>query len=249
MKVTKLVIRFNYKKLLAGLAAALLLFILAEYIENENVKSISFVFGILIVINVVGSIIASYILYDKSDLFKLKNLDDYFRSNRLKTGVLIHASFDPVSKSLEDKYRDLNLTVCDIYGNRHEHESGIQVSKKIFPPNRREIKIDPTKLPFDDNSQEFILAITALHEILSHEKRIRFFKEAKRILERDGLIIVAEQFRNLTNFLFFNIGAFHFISQNKWERAIEMADLEIVENRKVTPFANLMIIKKKINGA
>ena len=94
---------------------------------------------------------------------------------------LIHASFDPISKLLEDKYRNLNLTVCDIYGNRHEHESGIQVSKKIFPPNRKEIKIDPTKFPFGDNSQEFILAITALHEILCHEKRIRFFREAKRI--------------------------------------------------------------------
>jgi len=248
MKVTKLVIRFNYRKLLAGLAAALLLFLLAKYVENEMVKFISFVLGMLIVLNVIASLIASYILYDKSDLFKLESLDGYFRSNSLKNGILIHASFDPISKLLEDKYRNLSLTVCDIYGNRHEHESGIQLSKKTFPPNRKEIKIDPTKLPFEDNSQEFILAITALHEILSHEKRIRFFKEAKRILERDGFIIVAEQFKDLTNFLFFNIGAFHFISQNKWKKAIKMADLEIVENRKVTPFANLMIIKQRKNG-
>ena len=53
MKVTKLVIRFNYRKLLAGLAAALLLFLLAKYVENEHVKHISFVLGILIVLNVI----------------------------------------------------------------------------------------------------------------------------------------------------------------------------------------------------
>jgi len=137
----------------------------------------------------------------------------------------------------------LNLTVCDIYRNRHEHEKGIETSKKIFPPNSKEIKISPDKLPFEDRSQDVILALTALHEILDHHQRVLFFKEAKRILKNDGVIIVSEQFRDATNFIFFNIGAFHFLSQSQWQKAISEADLKIVSNQKITPFANMLIIK------
>ncbi|WP_288458973.1 methyltransferase domain-containing protein [uncultured Chryseobacterium sp.] len=114
---------------------------------------------------------------------------------------------------------------------------------KLFPPNPKEIKIKPDHLPFENQSQDVILAITALHEILDHDQRVLFFKEAKRILKDDGVIIVSEQFRDLTNFLFFNIGAFHFLSQKQWKRAISEAGLKIIENKKITPFANMLIVK------
>ncbi len=89
-----------------------------------------------------------------------------------------------------------------------------------------------------------ILAVTSLHEILDHKQRVLFFKEAERVLKDDGLIIVSEQFRDFTNFIFFNIGAFHFLSQKQWKKAIFGADLKIVENKKLTPFANMLILKK-----
>lgn len=145
---------------------------------------------------------------------------------------------------MEEKYPNLNLTVCDIFGNRHEQEKGIETSKKIFPPNPKEIKIKPHQLPFEDRSQNVILAITALHEILDHDQRVLFFKEAKRVLKDDGLIVISEQFRDFTNFVFFNIGAFHFLSKKQWQNAILEAGLEIAENKKITPFANMLIVKK-----
>ncbi|MEJ5102577.1 hypothetical protein [Chryseobacterium sp. MYb328] len=46
-----------------------------------------------------------------------------------------------------------------------------------------------------------------------------------------------------TNFIFFNIGAFHFISQKKWKQAINNADLNILKNIKITPFANMLVVK------
>nr|WP_276590714.1 MULTISPECIES: methyltransferase domain-containing protein [unclassified Chryseobacterium] len=136
------------------------------------------------------------------------------------------------------------MTVCDIFGNRHEQEKGIETSKKIFPPHPKEIKISPNRLPFEDKSQDIILAVTSLHEILDHEQRVLFFKEAKRILKDDGIIIVSEQFRDFTNFVFFNIGAFHFLSEKNWKKAIASSDLKIIKNQKLTPFANMLIIKK-----
>jgi ubiquinone/menaquinone biosynthesis C-methylase UbiE len=87
-------------------------------------------------------------------------------------------------------------------------KAGLKFSKKCFHQSERN-KISPDKLPFENESQDVILAVTALHEILDHEKRVLFFKEAKRILKKGGLIIVSEQFRD-TPILFSLISA-HFI--------------------------------------
>lgn len=244
MKITKLVILFNYQKILLGITVSIVLFGLSFWINSVPIILILRVLSGLIILNIFASLLASYILYDNSDLYELNNLKGIVDWNKIKNVILVHASFDPLSKSLEEKYPNLNLTVCDIFGNRHEQEKGIKTSKKIFPPNPKEIKIKPHQLPFEDRSQDVILAITALHEILDHDQRVLFFKEAKRVLKDDGLIIVSEQFRDFTNFVFFNIGAFHFLSKKQWKKAISEAGLEIVDNKKITPFANMLIVRK-----
>lgn len=242
MKITKLVLLFNFKKILLGCIVSILLLILSFQIDSDNLKFFLRGFSVLIILNIIASLVASYILYDKSDLYELNGLKGIIDWGKIENAVLIHASFDPLSQRLEEKYPQLNLTVCDIYGNRHEHESGIEVSKKMFPPNPKEIKISPDKLPFDDGSQDIILAVTALHEVLDHDKRVLFFKEAKRVLKKGGLIIVSEQFRDTTNFIFFNIGAFHFLSWKQWKSSIAPSGLKIIGNKKVTLFANTLII-------
>lgn len=244
MKITKLVVLFNYQKILLGFIVSVLLFGFSFWVNSAPIILILRVLSGLIILNIFASLLASYILYDNSDLYELNNLKGIIDWNKTENVILVHASFDPLSKSLEEKYPNLNLTACDIFGNRHEQEKGIETSKKIFPPNPKEIKIKPHQLPFEDRSQNVILAITALHEILDHDQRVLFFKEAKRVLRDNGLIIVSEQFRDFTNFLFFNIGAFHFLSKKQWKKAISEAGLEIAENKKITPFANMLIVKK-----
>jgi hypothetical protein len=243
MKITKLVILFNYGKLLSGIFFSFLLIFISYQINSDFMTLLLRIFGILILSNILASIIAAYILYDKSELYELSLLERALDFRKINNIVLIHASFDPLSKIIEEKYYSKNITVCDIYGNRHEHEKGIKFSKKVFPPNPNEIKISTNKLPFENNSQDVILAITAIHEVLSHKERVEFFKESKRILNDNGCIIVSEQFRNLTNFLFFSFGAFHFLSEKQWKKAINEAGLEIVEIKKITIFANMIIIK------
>ncbi|WP_157844731.1 class I SAM-dependent methyltransferase [Chryseobacterium sp. Leaf405] len=244
MKITKLVILFNHHKILLGIVVSAILLLVSFYIHIDWFQLLLRILSTLIVLNIIASIIASYILYDNSDLYELNSLKGIIDWEKTKNVILVHASFDPLSTELKKKYPDLNLTVCDIFGNRHEKEKGIETSKKVFPPNPKEIKISPNKLPLEDQSQDVILGITALHEILDHNQRVLFFKEAKRILKDEGVIIVSEQFRDFTNFVFFNIGAFHFLSQRKWKKAISEAGLKIIENNKITFFANMLVVKK-----
>ncbi|MCS3531329.1 class I SAM-dependent methyltransferase [Chryseobacterium sp. JUb7] len=245
MKITRLVILFNYQKIVLGFIVSALFLGLSYLINSDWLVIILRIFSGLIMLNIIASLVASYILYDTSDLYELKNLNGIIDWNQTENAILVHASFDPLSKHLEEKYPNLNLTVCDIYGNRHEHDKGIETSKKIFPPNPKEIKISPDQLPFEDQSQNVILAVTSLHEILDHKQRVLFFKEAKRILKDDGVIIISEQFRDFVNFIFFNIGAFHFLSKKQWQNAIKEGDLRIVENKKITPFANMLVVAKR----
>lgn len=244
MKITKLVILFNYQKIVLGIVVSIVLFVGSFWINSELIIILLRVLSALIILNIMASLIASYMLYDNSDLYTLHHLNKTIDWRKTENAVLIHASFDPLSKHLEEKYPNMNLTVCDIFGNRHEKEKGIETSKKVFPPNPKEIKITPDSLPFEDQSQDVILAVTALHEILDHEKRVLFFKEARRILKDDGIIVVSEQFRDFTNFVYFNIGAFHFLSEKQWRKAIFGGGLHIVQNKKLTTFANTLIIKK-----
>lgn len=243
MKITKLVLLFNYQKILLGFIVSGISYFTSTTIENKFISNLLIIFSCLIILNIILSILASYLLYDKSDLYKLEKLPNYINLNEIKNGIFIHASFDPISRLIETKYPKMELIVCDIFENRHLEEKMIKISKREFPPNTKEIKIDPTTLPFSDNSQEIIFGVTALHEILDHDKRVLFFKEAKRILKKDGILIISEQMRDTTNFVFFNIGAFHFLSKKKWKLAIKESGLKIHETNRINIFAETIIVK------
>lgn len=243
MKITRLVILFNKQKILLGVIISIILLGLSSLIASTPLILALRILSGLIVLNIMASLVAAYILYDRSDLYELKSLQGIIDWNKTGHAVLVHASFDPLSKTLEKEHPGMQLTVCDIFENRHEKDKGIETSKKVFPPNPKEIKILPDRLPFEDRSQDVILAVTALHEILDHEQRVLFFREAKRILKDGGVIIVSEQFRDLTNFIFFNIGAFHFLSKKQWKKAVVEAGLKIADNKKITSFANMLVVK------
>ena len=49
--------------------------------------------------------------------------------------------------------------------------------------------------------------------------------------------------RDTTNFVFFNIGAFHFLSKKKWKLAIKESGLKIYETNRINIFAETIIVK------
>ncbi len=104
MKITRLVILFNYKKILLGAVISLFLFILSFQIGSEILIILMRGLGTLIIINIIASLTASYILYDNSDLYELNDLNGIINWSITENAVLIHASFDPLSQRLEEKY-------------------------------------------------------------------------------------------------------------------------------------------------
>jgi hypothetical protein len=243
MKITRLVILFNKDKILLGIGLSILAFVMSSY-ANQLLSQILIGFGLLILVNIGLSLYASFKLYDRSNLYKPEVLFQNLNFKEDDTGIFLHASFDPISRKLERLFEPKKLKTYNIYGNRHEDEKSIKISNKVFPPNPNQKNIDPTNFDDEQKSVNYIFAITSAHEILSHQKRKLFFKETKRILKDDGTLILCEQMRNCINFLFFNIGAFHFVSMKNWKKAISEAGLQIVKIEKLTPWGTILYIKK-----
>lgn len=244
MKITKLVILFNKEKIIIGLLAAGISIALGFFYQSKF-SSALLILGSVIVINILLAIIASYVLYDKSDLYNPTKLFKSIKFTKNDKVILLHASFDPVSTEFEKLITPSNLKIYNLYGNRHEDEKSVLISNKTFPPNQKEIQVNPSKIPDESNSIDYLFAITSLHEILSHKKKIQFFNEAKRVLKDDGTLIICEQLRGLTNFLFFNIGAFHFTSLRNWKSAISTAGLIIKRKESITIWGTIFFVKKE----
>lgn len=245
MRTTRLVILFNLGKLALGTIFSAGLVVFACLWAIPALAWCMFLFAGLIVANMIASLTASYLLYDRSDLFQLRKWPRDFVAADARHALLVHASFDPISRKLEAIFPKMNLKVYNIFGNRHEKDRGVAVSNRVFPPHPQESKIDPTRLPEADGSQDVIFGVTAIHELLTHEKRVQFFREAHRVLKPDGKLILIEQMRTPLNFLFFNIGAFHFLTPQEWRRCIAEADLVVQSAEKMTAFGDLWIVSKR----
>lgn len=243
MKITKLVILFNKEKIILGLLVALILIQSSTYVAPE-ISTFFRIFSIAIIINILLSLVASYLLYDRSDLYRPEKLFKDLSFRDADKVIFLHASFDPISRVLDKMIDPDHLKIYNLYGNRHEDEKSVNVSNRIFPPHPKQVNIDPTQIPDESNSVDYILAITSAHEILTQERRTHFFQEANRILKNDGTLILCEQMQNWINLIFFNIGAFHFVKLDSWQHSIREAGLKIVKKERLTIWGTMLYIQK-----
>jgi len=89
MKITKLVVLFNYQKILLGFIISVLLFGLSFWINSAPIILILRVLSGLIILNIFASLLASYILYDNSDLYELNNLKGIVDWNKTENVILV----------------------------------------------------------------------------------------------------------------------------------------------------------------
>jgi len=105
--------------------------------------------------------------------------------------------FDYVNRG--DKVLDLgcgNGRLSKIFKKKNANYIGvdnvrglIEEAKKLFPENDFKVA-DVLDLPFSENSFDKVYSIAVLHHIPSKKFRIKFFKEAKRVLKPGGILIL-----------------------------------------------------------
>jgi len=89
-----------------------------------------------------------------------------------------------------------NGRLYEIFKDKNVNYIGIDISEKLIRlaqtkyPEAQFLVGDGLDLPFKDNSFDVIYSIAVFHHLPSQRLRIQFLKEARRVLKKDGKIIL-----------------------------------------------------------
>lgn len=236
------VVRFNWHfYALSGFGALILLF--AGNYLNEPFRLLSRMLLFLAIAVVLISLIATFYVYDLSNLYKLTWLENS-RKTENPVIVNINAGFDETSILFANKIKNAEMFVFDFYDPCKHTEISIKRARKAYPPYPNTRQISTAHLPLGDDSADKIFAVLSVHEIRDENERIKFFKELRRTLKPHGQIVVTEHLRDAANFLAYNIGFFHFYSKSTWLKTFHAAGLKVISEIKTTPFISTFILEK-----
>lgn len=239
------IVKFNWHFYV--LALALLLTILGfDVIVFQQVHIVVSLIVALIFASIIVSLFVSYYVYDWSSLYQLTWLNQLNIQPNHQL-VNIHAGFDETSILLANKFPNTALQVLDFYNPKLHTEISIKRARKAYPSYINTKAITTQNISLEVGSVNIVFLFFAAHEIRNNDERISFFKQLQQALKATGKIVVTEHLRDTNNFLAYNIGYFHFLSQSVWYDTFLKADLVIVSQLKINPFVTTFILQS--NGA
>ncbi|WP_018676331.1 methyltransferase domain-containing protein [Riemerella columbina] len=225
------IIRFNWHMYIIALIFIVFLLFLSAYFSSPYAYLFYFV-AIGILFSLLISLMVSWYIYDRTNLYELPWLPVVAN----KTILNIHAGFDEISSTLQEKFANSNLTICDFYDEEKHTEISIKRARKMYHNSQQTLKIETTYLPFENHRFDCIVLFFAAHEIRNHAERIQFFSELYRVLQPKGSIYVTEHLRDWKNFLVYNLGFFHFYSKQNWMVTFKKSNLKVDRTINQTPF-------------
>lgn len=184
----------------------------------------------------VASLAASYWVYDHSDLYALRWLDDALPTP-CRHAVNLHAGLDEFTALLQARYPATAWRTADFYDPTEMTEASIARARTAGAD-----PLDYRHWPYADASLDAVTFLFAAHEIRHAQGRQALFAEALRTLRPGGRLIVLEHLRDLPNLLVYGPGAFHFFSRRTW--LASWPGFVLVEERRLTPFTCLFLLEK-----
>lgn len=233
------IIRFNWHFYVIAFFVVVLFLSLATYLSGWWGSKLLVLATFLIALSTIVSLVASWWVYDLSNLYTLKWLKLPTTPKRI---VNINAGFDETSKLLQQKYPNAKLLVLDFYDPALHTEVSIHRARQAYPPYPGTRSVTATSLPLAPQSLDFIFLCLSAHEIRDNEERTQFFQTLKKSLTPNGRIVLVEHLRDLPNFLAYNIGFFHFYNLNTWTTTFASAQLKMLNKEKITPFVNVFYL-------
>jgi hypothetical protein len=236
------ILKFNWHYYLLAVLFIASTFFLTQLLPSYFSFYISLA-RILVIATVVVSLFVSCYIYDMSELYQFTWLKNY-REGLQHNMVNIHAGFDETSHILHKLLPDTKLIVFDFFDPEKHTEISIKRARNAYPPYVGTKQIDTLRVPLENNSTDAIFLTFAAHEIRADDERVEFFKQLKDSLTVSGKIFLTEHPRDLPNFLVYNIGFFHFLSDATWKKTFDGAGLKIGATIKSTPFTTTFILEK-----
>jgi ubiquinone/menaquinone biosynthesis C-methylase UbiE len=237
------IIRFNWHFYVIAIILIFLILLLSTF-TNPIIKITLQLISLLISITIFVSLFISYYVYDLSGFYNF----EWIKKNNNKISVInINAGFDETSELLKRKFINSNFTALDFYNPKKHTEVSIKRARKQYPPYPNTKEIETSKIDLESNSIDIVFVILSAHEIRDETERIVFFSELNRILKTKGQIVVIEHLRDVSNFIAYNIGSFHFYSNSSWLNTFNKSKLRVISEIKNTPFISTFTLEKNGN--
>ncbi len=238
------IIRFNRHFYILAIVLLSVVFYFSTTINSPYDRYLLCFCGLGMFVLLISLTVSAYI-YDLSDLYRL-NWVKISKVGSAQEVVNIHAGFDETSILLRtSKHHTIPETkfhVFDFYDEKKHTEISVKRARKVCIPYPGTVSISSTQIPLANNTVDIVYCLLAAHEIREEQERIQFFTELRRILKKEGIVILTEHLRDLPNFIAYNIGAFHFHSKASWQKSFAGAGLLVSETFTITPFITTFVL-------
>ena len=239
-KIVRFNTRFYIGSALGVASIVLLLKFLSLPVWFETVVAAS---AAMIVFWTLSSLIVSWYVYDIAGVTRWEWMRPCLWRSPSRW-VNIHAGLDESSASLKRLLPGTDGVVVDIYDPARMTEPSIARARRMYPATNTFQVGSAEALPLPDSDRDAVFLLFAAHELRDSAARTQLFREAHRVLNKDGQLFLVEHVRDLPNFVAFGPGAFHFHSVRSWLNCIGDAGFEVVEHRGMTPFVRCFTLRK-----
>lgn len=234
------VLRFNWHFYVIAAIGILILLLSSQYF-GKDWTWVPITASSLILLTTIVSLLATYYIYDLSELYEFRWLDEVSSSSKMKI-LNINAGFDETSTILSAKFKDSELHICDFYDSKHHTEISIRRARRAYPPHPKTLRVKTNSLPYTNGIFDIVCVSFAAHEIRNLDERRRFFQELARVTNQGGKIFVTEHLRDSYNFLIYTVGFIHFFSKKTWMNVFKSAKLQVIQEKKTTAFISTFIL-------
>jgi SAM-dependent methyltransferase len=240
------ILRYNWPQYVAGLVVALLGvgWWWCGRPGPEWLRMLGLVMALIALWWSVASVVASFWIYDVSPLYRWTWIPEVlgFVPRRW---LNLHAGLDESSAVLRRMFPDSEGKMGDFFDAADMSEPSIQRARTECELDAAAERVNFRALPHPDHSFDNVFLLFAAHEIRNASSRELFFREVCRVLLPSGTILLVEHVRDFANFAAFGPGFFHFLPAREWRRLAHVAGLQVVGERRMTPFVKIILLTRK----
>jgi SAM-dependent methyltransferase len=197
----------------------------------------------LVAMWLVTSLVASWIVYDRSRLMQWDWVLQALGFNPL-SWINIHAGHDESSDALRRLFRNASGRVFDIFSAEEMSEPSIARARALATTAGAAEHVDYRRLPLSNGTIDVATLLLSAHELRSDEARGALFTELRRVLGPGGRVVVAEHLRDWANFLAYGPGVLHFHSRRTWVRCFARHRFDVHREFSITPFVRVFVLRR-----
>jgi SAM-dependent methyltransferase len=240
----ELIVRFNWPfYAAAGTVTAAAPFVIPRLPDIWWIRLPAYAGAALVAMWLVASLVASWIVYDRSRLMQWDWVLQALGFDPL-SWINIHAGHDASSDALRRIFKDARGRVFDIFSPEEMSERSIARARTLATNAAASEHVDYRRLPLPSGTIDAAMLLLSAHELRSDEARGALFTELRRVLGPGGRVVVAEHLRDWANFMAYGPGFLHFHSRRTWVRCFSRHRFDIHAEFSITPFVRIFVLRR-----